>query len=561
MISLSAEQKNIEGIFGSITEQYIVPKFQRPYSWTFDQCSDLFKDLISAFLNKEPYFLGNIIIARSKEYELNGENYIIDGQQRLITIWILIKVLSLFLPNVNTLQSSLEVIPWSGNNREPKIKSLLFESKDNDAIIHLMSRKLEDIKSRYETVTKRSTRLKEEKCETLIEATMLYFYEQIINSNILIEENDLMYFAQFFMKRVTLLPIIQTADDENEATDRALTIFETINNRGLDLEDADIFKARLYDSTRNKEERDDFINLWVDLKSECNTLGLKIDDIFRYYSHIIRGKQGITTSEKNLRDFFTKETYSPILNNTYNVVLDDLNRILSILKYINFNLGVGDITKPGPWLQIINVYTNQYPAFAVVTYLYNNPIENEEDNNKFIHFLQYIIRYSLFIGSTTTVKFGIYSIITRISKHDVFNDCPSYNIPVDFFDHLGRLNTACTLLAYVLDTQKALPNNYTIDKIINIKDYDYLESDWQSIDLEEVINSIGNLVVLDIPKKNIYINEKRKYYSKSKLDYVKNIFKTEKFTYADWEKRNTHLKSILMIFFNISLIPQHFFIK
>lgn len=56
MISLSAEQKNIELMFCSTTEQYIVPEYQRPYSWTFDQCFDLFRDLKSAYDDREQYF-------------------------------------------------------------------------------------------------------------------------------------------------------------------------------------------------------------------------------------------------------------------------------------------------------------------------------------------------------------------------------------------------------------------------------------------------------------------------------------------------------------------------
>lgn len=40
MISLTAEQKTIEGIFGSPNETYVIPMYQRPYSWGFDQLYD-----------------------------------------------------------------------------------------------------------------------------------------------------------------------------------------------------------------------------------------------------------------------------------------------------------------------------------------------------------------------------------------------------------------------------------------------------------------------------------------------------------------------------------------
>ena len=49
MISLTAEQKTIEGIFCTTTEQYVIPAYQRPYSWSFDQFYELYRDLIGAY--------------------------------------------------------------------------------------------------------------------------------------------------------------------------------------------------------------------------------------------------------------------------------------------------------------------------------------------------------------------------------------------------------------------------------------------------------------------------------------------------------------------------------
>jgi uncharacterized protein with ParB-like and HNH nuclease domain len=48
------------------------------------------------------------------------------------------------------------------------------------------------------------------------------------------------------LRRVYLLPIELIGKTSNEALDKALVIFETINNRGMNLEDADIFKAKLF---------------------------------------------------------------------------------------------------------------------------------------------------------------------------------------------------------------------------------------------------------------------------------------------------------------------------
>lgn len=550
MISLSAEQKNIELMFCSTTEQYIVPEYQRPYSWTFDQCSELFRDLKNAYDDKEQYFLGNIILARSKDYDITGQNFIVDGQQRMITIWMLIKVLSLFLEDVNTLRSALSIVPWKGSVNEPKIKSLIFENKDNDAIQKIASYTKDLLESRYKELTLKSNILKENKCETQFEANILYLYEQIKYSGLLDNENELTNFAQFLMKRVSMLPIVQTADNEDEANDKALTIFETINNRGLDLEDADIFKARLYNSAYTENQRQEFISQWVDFKSVCNGLGLSIDEVFRYYSHIIRGRNGVTTSEKRLRDFFTNDSSSPLTYSSYDVVLTDLYKILDAIKYVKRVSCEGDFNEPGPWLQILHEYTNQYPIYAIIVYLFNHEVEQPNEKIAFVKFLQSLIRYCLYTGSTSSVKFGIYPIIKKISQGDAIDDYRRNDITIETFDHLGRLKNAYALLAYLLDTKAEIPSKYNIDKIVNLRDEPLLDNKWNYSNINDICNSLGNLVVLDIPKRYITYKDKYQYYKTSKNIYVSSIFSSSDFSYNDWEMRNIHMKNLLVDFFS-----------
>jgi len=73
-LSLNAEQKELLKIF-KIEEQYVIPEYQHPYSWEYEQCFQLFKDIIDSFKPyddisqsykpSEDYFIGNIIIAKS----------------------------------------------------------------------------------------------------------------------------------------------------------------------------------------------------------------------------------------------------------------------------------------------------------------------------------------------------------------------------------------------------------------------------------------------------------------------------------------------------------------
>lgn len=544
MISLTAEQKTIEGIFGSPNETYVIPMYQRPYSWGFDQLYELYKDLMSAYNEDEPYFLGNIIMARSKDYSNDGKSSVVDGQQRIITIWTLIKVLSLYLPDINSLQRALYVVPWSGKDQLPKIESKIFENNDDDAIDAIFKYDKEKIESRYKAVTT-SDGINERKCESKVEYALLYFYQQFVALKD--DKFDLAGFAQFLMRRVTMLPIVQSADGQEDAENKALTIFETINNRGMDLEDADIFKARLYDSAYTKEQREEFIAMWVDFKADCDELKLSVDDIFRYYSHIIRGRQRITSNEKRLREFFSNEPFSPLKTLNYKEVLEDLNKILSILKYMNKERG--DSNDVGIWLQIINAYTNQYPTYALVVYLYYNNVDTDEEKHRFISFLQSLIRYCFYMGSTTSVKFNIYNMIKVIANKGEI-DANYTDVAPDYFSHLGRLQNAFALLAYYLDSKEPIPTRFTVDKIVNLRDEDLLGEDWHYQYLSDICNSIGNLVVMDLPKRYNSLTDKYDYYKLSKNEYVKNILTSKTFTFENYKERNRHLKMLLANFFN-----------
>lgn len=545
MISLTAEQKTIEGIFCTTTEMYVIPAYQRPYSWGFDQFYELYKDLMGAFKDNESYFLGNIIMARSKSYDNDGKNYVVDGQQRIITLWTLLKMLALHLPDINPLQRALTVEQWTGDKNMPKIDSMIFETNDNESIKSVLAYDKATLESRYKEVVNNDNTINENKCNSRVEEALLYFYQQFV-----VLQKDSQYlsdFAQFLMKKVTMLPIVQNADEQRDAENKALTIFETINNRGMDLEDADIFKARLYDSAYEDEQRQEFISMWVDFKTECNTLNLSVDDVFRYYSHVIRGRERITTNEKKLRDFFSNESFSPLKTQSYKLVMEDLNKVLNIIKCLNKHRGDSD--EVGTWLEIMNAYTNQYPTYAIIVYLYYHNVETEDEKSEFVEFLQSLVRYCFYMGSTTTVKFKIYEFIKVIANKGKID--PNYvgNATADSFTYLGRLLGAYAMLAYHLDSGLPIPVEYTIDKIVNVRDENELGDEWVYESFDDICKSIGNMVVMDLPKRYNSLQEKYAYYATSEIEYVRSIFSSPDFTYENWKSRNDHMKGVLVKFF------------
>lgn len=73
--------------------QYVIPVYQRNYEWTKDQCEKLFFDILVAAKNDKTHFCGSIVYAPLKEENKIQYYIIIDGQQRLTTIYLLLKAM------------------------------------------------------------------------------------------------------------------------------------------------------------------------------------------------------------------------------------------------------------------------------------------------------------------------------------------------------------------------------------------------------------------------------------------------------------------------------------
>lgn len=328
-LSLSAEQKSINDIY-YINVQYVIPDYQRSYSWGYDQCNQLYIDFTNAFIDKQDYFMGNIIIARSIEDKKFPE--LVDGQQRLVTIWLLLKVLSVLCNGLRIEENYLVNTSVRKNEEDLlKIRSDVFETNDNEYIRDIFQYDKDKFASRLSEATDKNGVIISERCFNKFEYASLLFFQNLSYS----DESKLEDFTTFILDHIFLLPIELSGDNKETASNRALSIFETINNRGMSFENADIFKAKLYYKAKSQGQQESFKMLWADFRHSTESLKITVDDVFRYYSHIVRARENIISSEKNLRDFFLLDSASTIFRNDYSETMSDLLKITFILQTID----------------------------------------------------------------------------------------------------------------------------------------------------------------------------------------------------------------------------------
>ena len=322
MSKLNIDQKSIKSLFSDNKSDFLIPDYQRPYAWQITECQTLWEDTFSfaipendyqKFKSGDEYFLGPIVTFKN----FDGKLEIIDGQQRLTTLMLLLRALYthyLVAQDAQTVKTREEIAKciWKTDEfSNPIMDQLKIDSqvatdevKDEFLTILLKGEAPESMKSNY--------------------AINYRFFQGKIKELINKMPSSFMYYPVRLMNNCILLPI------EAESQDTALTIFSTLNNRGLPLSDADIFKAQFYKYYTKKGTKDNFVQRWSKLNTLCEKIfhpitGTPMDELFTKYMYYERAKQRIDSSTTEaLRKFYGKDDYAILKNDTTFQNLEDL---------------------------------------------------------------------------------------------------------------------------------------------------------------------------------------------------------------------------------------------
>ena len=84
--------------FLNSSRQFIIPIYQRTYSWEEPECRQLWDDIIRSGMdeNISTHFVGSIVYIEKELYQVTKQSplLLIDGQQRLTTITLLLEALA-----------------------------------------------------------------------------------------------------------------------------------------------------------------------------------------------------------------------------------------------------------------------------------------------------------------------------------------------------------------------------------------------------------------------------------------------------------------------------------
>ena len=228
-----------------------VPVYQRNYDWTNIECEKLYQDIMLASERDHKHFTGTIVYIVGLNGSTLNEVLIIDGQQRLTTMYILLKALYDAAKSSTSIRIEREIEEVMFNrNCDEKYKIKLKPVKsDNEQLLLLIKDKHDDM-DRSSNIYKNYITFK-----NLIEHTLSSGKEL----------NDI-------LDGIKKLEMVEIVLDKSQG-DEPQKIFESINSTGLDLSLADKIRNFLLMDDINQDEL--YENYWSVIEKNVGYRNLK----------------------------------------------------------------------------------------------------------------------------------------------------------------------------------------------------------------------------------------------------------------------------------------------
>ena len=388
MSNLNIERKSVYEVFTKRGLKFLIPDYQRPYSWTLEHCETLFEDLKEfAFPNgdadafdddKDEYFLGTILTFDNGF----GQNEVVDGQQRLITLTLLLRAFyESFGESVNKTFGRIAECIWkTDRNENPdfstcKITSEVATDENNEEFQKIIFEGVapRDFKSNYAE-------------------NYRYFQRKIKDFKLMVPDNFSLL-PKRILDNCILLPI------ETTSQNTALRIFTTLNDRGMPLSDSDIFKAQFYKffKSKGKSEKENFVTRWKELERLCNknfhprtgTAMTPVDDLFMRYMYYLLARANVANDTfKGLRPFYERDNYAVLRSEQ---AFEDLISLANFWDDVSTRNSDRFSERILKCLYVLNYSPYNIWAYAVSIYFMGNRDDKDFlDDEKFFRFLNKI---------------------------------------------------------------------------------------------------------------------------------------------------------------------------
>jgi uncharacterized protein with ParB-like and HNH nuclease domain/predicted transport protein len=228
-------------------KQFIIPIYQRKYSWTLEQCKQLWSDIVRASNDEEikGHFVGSVVYIEKGLYQISAvpQLLVIDGQQRMTTLTLLLLALG---KAIKQSEESHEVTSKKIKNR------YLVNNDEEDDLYHKLLLTKSDKETLLSLIEERDL---PENYSTRVYENFQFFIDQIYKSGINL---NTLYHG---INKLIVVDISLDRDHDNPQL-----IFESLNSTGLELSQSDLIRNYVLMKLEPKEQEVLYKSYWYPME-------------------------------------------------------------------------------------------------------------------------------------------------------------------------------------------------------------------------------------------------------------------------------------------------------
>ena len=248
---MKARESRLNNLLEIRNQKFVIPVFQRKYSWTEKQCQTLWDDIISLSERGADagHFIGSIVCYQVNDEEMPGvinEKILIDGQQRLTTLsLIMIAIARTYM------QMGEEGTKIANAIMNQYVLNADFDGEDKYKLIPTY----DDKETFIALIENRENELKTYS-QNMLDNFKL-FYDNLDNDKETLEK---------IYKGINKLDIVYVVLTKNQ--DNPQLIFESMNSTGKGLSQGDLLRNYLLLGGDSSEQKDLYENYWKPIEQD-----------------------------------------------------------------------------------------------------------------------------------------------------------------------------------------------------------------------------------------------------------------------------------------------------
>ncbi len=253
---MQAKETKLQDIIEG-TKQYVIPLFQRTYSWTQKEWEVLWKDLVELCEMENPraHFIGSIVNMPTVSVPEGVAKYLlIDGQQRLTTVFILLALL---------------------RNKARENQNARFADEINNTLL------VNQYKDGVDYYKLMPTQVDRTVYQNLINGIATEGESQLKNAYIYFERK----FKQIELEPEKLKKIITSyfsvVSIVLDVDDNPHLVFESLNAKGRPLTQADLIRNYFFMRIHVNKQQEAYVAYWQPMQTDLN------DDLTEYIRHYL----------------------------------------------------------------------------------------------------------------------------------------------------------------------------------------------------------------------------------------------------------------------------------